>query len=286
MKSFKQSAFARFFTRFPQLLLASLIYTVPLAAVTGLFVLIGELTSFNNIIVWGLGLIPASPLYAGLVMVIRKYAVEKQDVNVFKTFMLSVKENYKKFLFHGLVFYLIVACSFFAILYYYTLAKDDIVFGSVMTLYILFTLLLAVMMFYVPLMTITYELRLRDIYKNAFLLIFGKILRNIIAMAAIAVVSLAAFTAILFAEGILFIVAVVLTVILYPLLFCYITNAIISKGLQDTVGPFTGDNVVYVSTPEEEEQERLALENADSSNDYVFVNGKMIKNNNPKATKK
>lgn len=129
-----------------------------------------------------MGIIPAMPFYSGLVMVIRKISVEKEDVNVFKTFVQAFRENLKKSIFNGFVAYLIVACSFFAILYYGTLAQTDIVYGSVFTIYIVFSIAMLIMLFYVPLLTITYDLRLRDIYKNSLLLIFGKILRNIVAL--------------------------------------------------------------------------------------------------------
>jgi uncharacterized membrane protein YesL len=282
MKKFNQSAFARFFTKFPKLLLAGLLFSIPFAVFEGLFVLISKLSGFNNVIIWGLGIVPSTPFYAGLVMVVRKYAIEKQDVPVFATFFQAVKENLKKFILHGAVVYAIVACSFFALLYYYTLAQDDVVFGSVLTLYAIFTALLVVMMFYVPIMTVTYELRLRDIYKNSFLLIFGKILRNLVAVAVLAVVTAIALLGLIFAEGAWFVVAAILFVALYPLLFCYITNSIIAKGLQESVGSFT-DNAKHIEqTAEDIQHEKQVVASADASSDYIFVNGRMVKNNNKK----
>ena len=188
MNKFKQSAFSRFFRFFPKLFTAGLMYSVPLAVFTGIFVLISYLTGFNNVIIWGLGLIPSFPFYAGLVMIIRKYAVEKQAPPLFKTFFTAVKDNLKRFLIHGAVLYMIIAFGMFAILYYYTLSQTDVVFGSVLTIYMIFIAILIVMMFYVPIMEITYELKLKDIYKNAFLLVFGKILRNLIALVFLAAV--------------------------------------------------------------------------------------------------
>lgn len=276
MKNFYQSAFARFFTKFPPLLLAGLLFSVPLAAFTGIFLLICKLTGFNNIIIAGLGIIPAYPFYAGLIMVIRKYAVEKEDVKVFSTFFEAVRDNWKMFLIHGAITYVIAACGLFSLLYYYSLAKDDVVFGYVLTIYLLFVILLIVMMFYVPVMTVTYELRFVDIYKNSFLLIFGKILRNIAALLCVAVVTAAAFLALVFAEGVWFIIASVLIAALYPLIASYIIISIISKGLQDAVGEFVG----VIPSQEEEASyidEQLAIETADSGSDYVFVNGRMIK---------
>lgn len=286
MKNFNQSAFIRFFTCFPKLLLAGLMYSVPFAIFTGIFVFISNITGFNNVIVWGLGIIPSTPFLAGLVMVIRKYAIEKLDVPVVSTFFAAVKENFKRFILHGVVIYAIVSCSFFAILYYYTLSADDPVFGSVLTLYLLFTVLLLVMMFYVPVMTVTYELRLRDIYKNSFLLIFGKILRNLIAFIAVAIVTAVAFLALTFSGGAMFWVTAGIIVALYPLIFCYIVNSIIAKGLQETVGYFVGVNSDKELTAEDIEHEKEIIANADSTSDYVFVNGRMVKNKSSDENKK
>ena len=268
MKNFNQSSLVRFFTRFPKLLFAGLMYSIPFAVFSGIFILISFLSGFNNVILWSLGIIPAMPFYSGLVMVIRKISVEKEDVNVFKTFVQAFRENLKKSIFNGFVAYLIVACSFFAILYYGTLAQTDIVYGSVFTIYIVFSIAMLIMLFYVPLLTITYDLRLRDIYKNSLLLIFGKILRNIVAV----------FLAVIYAKGAMLVIAVALSVIFYPMIATYIIVSVIAKGVQESVGYFTGDNVQYVLTEEEVQRETEAVENANSDDDYIFVNGRMIKN--------
>ncbi len=278
MKRFNDSSLARFFTRFPKLLLAGLLFSVPFAAFSGLFILISYLSGFNNVILWSLGVIPSMPFYSGLVMVIRKYSVEKQDVNVFSVFVQAFKDNFKKSLFNGVIAYLVVACSFFAILYYGTLAQSDMVFGYVFTIYIVFSIALIIMMFYVPLLTVTYELRLRDIYKNSLLLIVGKILRNLAALVLLAIVSAAVFLGLIYSSGIMFGIVVAVSVILYPMIATYIIVSVIAKGVQESVGYFTGENVEYVETEEDLKREKEAIQNADSDDDYIFVNGRMIKN--------
>ena len=60
-------------------------------------------------------------------------------------------------------------------------------FGGVLTLYIVFTVLLLMMLHYVPIMSVTYDLKIKDVYKNSFLLVFGKIVRNIIALISVAI---------------------------------------------------------------------------------------------------
>lgn len=277
MNKLTQSAFARFFRFFPKLFAAGLIYSAALAACTGIFVLISYLSGFNNIILWGLGLIPSFPLYAGLVATVKKYLLEKQEPQLLTTFFTAVKQNFKRFLIHGVVLYMIIAFGSFAIIYYYTLAQTDVVFSSILTIYMLFSAVLVVVMFYVPIMDITYELRLLDIYKNAFLLVFGKILRNLIALVAIAAITVGMILALAFSNGAMFFVTVALSTMLYPLLFCSISSSIISKGLQDAVGNFNSKQIAEEELEEQLKEEAEIAANDTSDSDYVFVNGKMIK---------
>ena len=164
MNNKKQNSFTVFFSRFPALLLAGVIFSAFFAAFMTLSISAAKLSGFDNILVWGLGIIPSSVFLPGLVMVVRKYSVEKNFVPVISTFFKAVRENFKDFIFHGFVIYLIFASSFFAILYYFTQAQTDIVFAYILVIYILFTAIMILMLFYLPLMAVTYELRYRDLY--------------------------------------------------------------------------------------------------------------------------
>ncbi len=282
MNNFTKSAFARFFTKFPQIMLANLLYVFIFAVFTAAFVLIGSLLGFNNIIVWCLGIIPSMPFFAGFVMVVRKIGLEKKDVPVIKTFFAAVKENFKAFLVHGLVVYAIIACSVFAAMYYFSLAGESVVYGTMLTVYVLFSLILISMMFYVPIMSVTYELRLIDVYKNSFILVFGNILRNIFAMLLFIVTLFAFVLWIAAAENAMLVVSIAAAVIVFPLISTYGVNVIIAKGMQEHVGSFTGGAPVVPDEFEEKVEmlvEQQAVERADSDSDYVFVNGKMIKKN-------
>ena len=267
-------AFVVFFKKLPQLLLAGLLFSVPMAACIAIFAAAAFLSGFNNILVWGLGMIPAALFLPGLVMVIRKYAVEKAFVPVVSTFFRAVKDNLKAFLVHGVIIYAICACSSFAIMYYYTMAQKDIVYGYIMTLYVLFTAALAIMLFYVPLMSVTYELKLKDIYKNSMLLVFGKILWNLLTLLMVAVVCAGAFFALVFAKGALFPFAVALVALLCPLIVNYIIISMVSKGMQENVGSF----VDVISEAEPVDEERLAAASGNTDDEYIFINGKMVKN--------
>ncbi|MBR1483190.1 MAG: DUF624 domain-containing protein [Ruminococcus sp.] len=263
-----------FFQKLPQLLLAGVIFSAIFAACVGVFAVISLLTGFNNVLVWGLGVIPATVFYAGLVVVIRKYAIENDFVPVVKTFFEAVRENWKVFLLHGVVTYLITACAFFAFMYYFIQAQTDFTFAYILSFYGLCTAALVIMMFYAPLMSATYILRWRDIYKNSLLLIFGKILRNLLTLLMVAAACVIALLVTVYAEGVWKIIVAVLIAAVYPMLLTYIIISMVSKGLMETVGDFVNP------VPEEEP---ISVITDNTEDDYIFVNGKMIKNPNKKG---
>ncbi len=267
----ENSSFARFFTKIHKLFFASLLFTIPLAVFAGIFALIGLLTGFNNVVLWLLALIPAYPFYSGFVMVVRKYAVEKVDCNVIDVFLKTLKTDWKKSLVNGCAFYVVMICSIFAIIYYGTMMLANRSFIPVFTVYLIFSLALITVMFYVPLITVTYELRLRDIYKNAFILLVGKILRSLVALILVAIASFALYMFMDFSGGVYSIFTFVITALIYPLVYTYINVSVISKGIQESIGSFVA---------EESLEEEPVVVVGDSESDYVFVNGKMVKNPN------
>ena len=283
MKRNDPSALRVFFQKFPRLLLAGAMYSAALAAFTALAVLAARLSGFYNIIVAGLGIIPSSVFLPGLVMVLRKYAVEKQFVSVPKTFWEAVRENGKAFLLHGVVIYLVTACAAFAFLYYGLGALVNTSYAMVFSLYMLFTCVLVIAMSYLVLMSVTYELRLRDLYKNALLMVFAALPRNLLALLYIFVIGAGVVSALLFTAGALRRVIIGFCVLLCPLVTGYGVTAIISKSMRENVGEFVG--VADGEPKEASREEPTAPESLESDSDYVFVNGKMIKNPNKEAEK-
>lgn len=280
MNQKKQNVFTVFFTKFPQLMLAGAIFSAFFAAFMSLSILAGKLTGFDNILVWGLGLIPSALFLPGLVMVIRKYAIEKSFVPVVPTFFKAVRDNLKDFIFHGFVIYIIFASSFFAILYYYSMAQSDIVFAYVLVIYVLFTAIMILMLFYLPLMAVTYELRWRNLYKNSLLMIFGKVLTNILAFVIVGVLVTAGIFLLVFTDGAGRILSIIFLTAFMPLIISYIVISMISKGMQENVGSFV--NVLAAPKNELSDEEKQTVSKANTEDDYIFINGKMIKNPNKK----
>ncbi|MGN0460479.1 MAG: hypothetical protein ACI4HL_06160, partial [Ruminococcus sp.] len=104
--------------------------------------------------------------------------------------------------------------------------------------------------------------------------IFGKIVRNIIALVSVAIPASAIFFGVMFTDGVWFYVTGILAILILPLLYSYISISIVAKGLQDTVGSFTVDPNSHQPVVIEDYEKEVANK---SESDYVFINGKMVK---------
>ncbi len=291
MKENKQTAFSVFFTQLHKLLPAGMLFSV-LAVIfmtltIGLSAILAQSTGikgFNSIFIWALGLIPTTICYSGLVKVVRKYAVEKEFVPVFPLYLRTVGDNIKGFLLLGIFVYLISCCSFYSLLFYFSMLRANRAFGIALTAYSFFTLMMIVMLFYLPLLTVTYELRYRDIFKNAVYLAFKKPVKNLLTFLMSAALIGGSVVGILFSQGALRIVIIVVAAAVVPLTVTYIAVAMVSKGMQEVVGYFTGENRLSVKPLSESEKEELIERTSDNTeDDYIFVNGRMIRNPNKKG---
>lgn len=276
MKNNKSDKTPTWFSNLPALLASGLIFSSATGVFMGISILISILTGFSNILLWGLGIIPGTIFYSGLVTVIRKYSIESDCTPLIKTYFSAVRKNAKAFLLHGFVAYLICSCSLFATLYYNTLAQTDISFRYVLAIYGIFIAALVVMMFYVPLISVTYELRYRDIYKNSIKLILGNLPKNLLALLLSSAVAALAILGIVYTSGVLRIIICVLTGAICPMLITYIIVCMLSRGLQESLGDFAPADL-----PEPAEDEKpIIINSSNTEDDYIFVNGKMVKNKN------
>ena len=281
MDGFKNTSFALFFRKFPRLFAAGLIFSAFAALFMSLSVFAGTATGFSNSIIYCLGLIPSCFFLPGLIAVVKKYLVEKSFVPVVNTFFTAVKENFRQFIPHGFVIYFVVSCSAFAMIYYSMGAKMNYAYNVVLIAYAIVALVLITAVFYLPLITVTYELRLRDIYKNSFMLVLGALPRNLAALAYAAALSFSALFLYRSAGGAARYTALGFIAALYPLLLCCGVIPLISKGMTDNLGEIKSSDPKPKPVITEEEKETVI--NMNSNGDYVFVNGKMIKNPNKEA---
>ncbi len=180
--------FNNLFNNFGKIVFTNLLFAVPLAVLVTAFYFLDSALKLNGYFILMLSIIPLSPFFAGVTLVTTRLARGKENVDVFKTFIEGIKNNWKRFLIHGVITYFAVIFSYFSIRLYSALISQpnaDSFFLVMLYVCLIISIIIAVaflfIFFYVPSMTVTFDLSLKNIYKNSALMSFGELKHNIIA---------------------------------------------------------------------------------------------------------
>ncbi|WP_407383340.1 DUF624 domain-containing protein [Ruminococcus sp.] len=285
----------RYFTNFHRILFTNLIFALPSAVVFASFYFLNSLIFKDSLVVpfLLLGIIPLFPFFAGVVMVTRNIARGESNVPVFRTYFGAVKANFLPFLLHGVLIYVASMLSVLSISLYVSMLSVSWLFYVLLFFAIIITLLLLYTAFYIPLMSITYDLPLRYVYKNSFLMSFGEIKNNLFATLALAVVFGICFTAVAFINSgiVKIIIIAALWVLLIPatctfmvVFFIYdgMTSIIrdkeeLSRELSDSIEKSMAQKDKPQPQPTEEDFSYIDISTLKDTDDYIFHNGRMVK---------
>lgn len=286
---------SRYFTNFHRILLTNLLFAVPSAVFFGAFYYLSN-SLFKGTVaaVVLLSIIPMFPFYAGVVMVCRNIARGDSDVKVVREFFSAIKNNFLHFLVHGAVIYVVTTLSVLSISLYVSMLSAGWFFYALLFFCIIVVLFLAYTAFYLPLMSITYDLPLRYIYKNSFLMSFGEFKNNFFATLALAVVLGICFTVTIFAQTqtVLMIILSVMWAVLIPatctfmiVFFIYdgMTNIIrdkeeLSRELTESIDKQIAERKKELNPAQAEEDfSDIDVSTLKDTDDYIFHNGRMVK---------
>ena len=219
-KRFKfEILFEKYFANFPKLFLANLIFAVPSLLIMAAFYFLSKAIFGNvNILFCLAGIVPIYPFYAGMVKVVRNTVRGDESFRVFRTYISGMKENFLPFLLHGVVISAVAVISFLSINLYINLLSQSWIFGALLLFCIVVVLFLFFATMYLPLMTVTFDLPLRYIYKNSFLMSYGEFKNNFFATLALTVMIAILLTIMLVASSamIILIVMAILWALLIP----------------------------------------------------------------------
>lgn len=284
----------RFFTNFHRILLTNLLFAVPSAAIFAAFYFLNTAIFSGNVFipVMLIGIIPTFPFYAGVVAVCRNIARGDSKVPVFHTFIDAIRLNFLHFLLHGLVIYAAVTLSYISISLYISMLGKGWFFYGLLFFSILIALFLLYVAFYIPLLTITYDLPLKYIYKNSFLMAFGEIKNNFFATLAIVIVSGICFTAVAVCgtQTSLIIVICLLWALLVPAALTYMYVFFAYDGMSQIMSSkeeksreinakIDAKTAKNANSPvaEKEDFSDIDVDSLKDTDDYIFHNGKMVK---------
>ncbi len=289
-----------------RLILVNLLFSLPLAASLAVAMVLYVYVIKVSILAIPLAIVFMSPFYSGVVVLAREYSRNVKDKKIFSTYIKAVKDNGLRFLLWGSIMYLGIVSSFFGFKLYASMAAS---FGWIFYVIMFFLFVIAVfflfLSFTVPLMTVSFDLKQKDIYKNSALMTFGELKNNffatlgIIAYGAIVmlpfvIISYVSSLIPLLLAKILLIgylafavfglipapCALIISHYLYPNMYTVITGEDISKGKNSDpifdIKEKTQSEPSNAQSSQEPELDMEELKNGDGE-EYIFYQGKMIK---------
>ncbi len=177
----KQKAVPRFFSifqrKFFDLCKLNLLFCVPVLAAGFLVYLLNRVTIFLPIDL--LPMIFLFPFIGGLTYVTRNYAREEHAF-IYSDFMDAVKNNWKPLILDGVLCYIVTGILSVSIPYYWTHASQSFFNIAASGICSLVALLFLFSQYYVPVMIVTFDLKLKQILKNSLIFAILGVGRNLL----------------------------------------------------------------------------------------------------------
>ena len=285
--------FQLYFRKFMDLIKLNMLFAVPVILIAALIYFISRFTMQPLILC--IPLILLSPFYAGITFVTRNYAREEHAF-IFSDFKDTVASNWKLFLFNGVICYVFFSLISVCLNFYYSVSSKGILFTIPFGISVMILFLFLFAQYYIPLMIVTFDLKLKQLYKNGLIFAIVGLWRNLLLTAIFAVL--------LFINYFLFYLFPALVILIDGILLLFFAFSFVSFLTNFTVYPLIEkmmikpyyekqnapqDDDSNVNAPEQKpaddtadngENETEKTEDKPAASDdseYVFYNGKLVK---------
>lgn len=281
----------RYFSNFHRVMLTNLLFSVPLVVVVGVYFLLNNFVKGTLLTILTFALIVfVFPFYSGVVLVSRNLARGDEEVRVFTTFVKGVRDNFSKFFFYGVVLAIVSLFSFFSISIYSKLLSQSWIFYAMLFVCLIIALAVLFIFFYVPIMTVTFDLSTKHILKNSFLMSFGEIKNNFFALIALAVVLAVCFTIIALCTKavLLIVVTILLFTLVIPASCQFVVCFFVFDDMYGSIAQKDNKSKEIEEAIKFEKEKRNAqavaedysdvdIDALNDTDEYIFYKGKMIK---------
>lgn len=244
-----------------------------------LYKLLGEINAVTLLLYIPL----ISPFCGGLILVSKKLANGEQ-IKIVSEFFNAVRKNILPLLAEGVLLFLALAVEYFALVTYYYMAHTNPMYWVAFALSILLGIFILFCLYTIPLMTVTVELKLKDIYKNAALLTVGAIKRNLSATVVLALFfMISASMCLIFGGTVSIAVSVLFAVLIVPASVCVIVSFNLFPKLQSDIIGKNKKTAANFAAPKDDELDNGSVAEIPSEllegdpNEFVFYNGRMYK---------
>lgn len=192
--------FEIYFRKFSKLVQANLIFVLPSLVVAlcmgAIYLFVPHIVlalpgteasiDFTTSYLMMLPLILLMPFTAGLTIITRNFSREEHAF-IWSDFWDTVKANWKAFLINGVISYIVYFVLSFSMWFYHAKSAESFFNQVAFWVCLILAVLFVILEYYVPIMLITFDLKLRQVYKNALIFIFAGFWRNLLITAILAV---------------------------------------------------------------------------------------------------
>ncbi|MBQ7522097.1 MAG: hypothetical protein IJU14_04360, partial [Clostridia bacterium] len=189
------------------------------------------------------------------------------------------------FILYGILLYLAFIISYYSLIFYYRMAVAEKLFYIPLFVAVIITLFVIFMSFSLPILTVTLNLELRHYFKNAALMAIGELPMNLYVLVTTCMLISACFTVSVMTPYAVtgFIVIGVTLFLVLPTGISYCSVYRLYPKIEDVFAlaereknqNFPIKPVAVV--PTDDDGNPISVDNNSNSDDYVFVNGMMIK---------
>lgn len=208
------------------------------------------------------------PCIAGITYVSRNYAREEHAF-IYSDFMDAIKNNWKKFLPYGMITYVYIVLMVVAFPFYLEQAKANAFFYLPLGLCTTISIVFLFMQYYIPIMIVTFDLKLKAIFKNALILAIVGLGRNLLLTLSLALSVIVMLVLISVNNAVTFLIGSILFIFLFFAFIAFLINFMIYPNVERyIIKPF------YAKQEEGEgAEEKPEIEQSE----YVYVDGRLVK---------
>ncbi len=279
-----------FFRKWTNFIKINFIFLIPFVVVVGLICLLNLYVSTQPLIFWS-PIILLFPVATGITYVTRNY-VREEHAFILSDFWDALKGNWKYSLFNGILCYIMFCLMRIAFPFYFDMTSKSGLYYVPLVVCAMITLLFIFAQYYIPIMIVTFDLKLRELYKNAFIFAILGIWRNFLL--TILYVAIIAITILMMIWNLLFALLVVIFAIFITFSFCSYLGSFVVYPLIDKmmIKPYYArqaaiergedpDKITAASLAQEEDEARGEDVDEEDEPEFVFINGKLVRKKEP-----
>lgn len=284
--------FGSFVKNFGVLELINLIFLIPVAIFGGIIFAVTWALGSIDIFICTLMVPFLMPFMVGMAYVFKNMIFGECEHPV-RAYLKGIKGNLKQSIFYGLLMYVVVGGLWLSFSAYRSWLTEGSWVWVLFILSVILAVIVLFMSFHIPIMIVTLELKLTDIYKNALIFVFAGIGGNIKTLLSLLLVMSVLGMLVLMSAGIAPIAGMIVAAVLFVFVGFIMCGYIISFNAYPTTKRLAIDAKAAASQVKKPTNpyEDLCYEDLEpylegDADEYVYISGRMMKRSSVKALAK